>query len=311
MSPSHPHLEDIQRWMLSAITGPHEIASETETSSTPGQSNVSSESIEELIQPSEQCTAEERLNVYRHAYTARLIECLESEFPALMHLAGEEAFRSFAAEYLQKHPPSSPNLNQLGRLFPSFLAASRQSAGDLEGDDQGWARFLIEVATLERIYSEVFDGPGEERTPSTFHEQLRQLSPDSWAELRLETAPSLRMFRFEFPVHEYLTAIRQNQNPEIPAPQTTWLIVNRRDFVVRRKAVPETAWRVLRGLQRRLPMSVALEQALHETTEEEPTFLDQIAEWFQSWTAAGYFRNVIADSSPSAEEDDHSQGLNT
>lgn len=311
MDPTQPHLKGIQRWMLSAITNPHEITSGANSSAAPDQGNVSSQSIEEIIQPSQSCTAEERLSIYRHAYTARLVECLEAEFPALLHLTGEEAFRSFAAEYLQRHPPGSPNLNQLGRLFPAFLAESRRSTGDLEREEQGWARFLIEVATLERIYSEVFDGPGEERTPSTFHEQLRHLSPDSWADLRLETAPSLRMFRFEFPVHEYLTAIRQNQNPEIPEPQTTWLIVNRRDFVVRRKAVPETAWRVLRGLQRRLPMSAALEQALQETSEEEPTFLDQIAEWFQSWTTAGYFRNVLSDSSATPEDRDHSQGLNT
>jgi hypothetical protein len=293
MSGAHPPLDSVQRWMLSVITHPEGITSGVESPEAKRHLGVSPETIETVIQPSRACTALERLSVYGNAYTARLIECLEAEFPALLYLIGEESFRSFAAQYLQKHPPSSPNLNQLGRLFPAFLAESRRSVGDLDGDEQGWARFLIEVATLERIYAEVFDGPGEERVPSTFHEQLQQLSPDNWADLRLETAPSLRMVRFEFPVHEYLTAIRQNQNPEPPAPQTTWLIVHRRDFIVRRQAVPETAWRVLRGLQRGLPMSVALEQALQETSEEEPTFLDHIAEWFQSWTTAGYFRNVI------------------
>lgn len=109
---------------------------------------------------------------------------------------------------------TSYTLADLSTRFPQYLAQTR-SAGP-EGD---WPQFLIDLATLERTYSEVFDGPGCEGEPLLPAEALVAVPAERWADFRLEPAPCLRLLSLRFPVHEYALAVHRGEHPEIPAPQ--------------------------------------------------------------------------------------------
>ena len=100
-----------------------------------------------------------------------------------------------------------------------------------------WPDFLIDLATLEWTFAEVFDGPGVEGQPLLRPRRCKRSPPERFAEARLVPVPCLRLLTFRYPVNAYFTAARQAEggggvpHPD-PAPEYTAL--TRRDFIVRR-----------------------------------------------------------------------------
>ncbi len=222
-SASPPELARLQRWLQTAIVEP---ASEATTS-------TSADAVEDVVTASPTQSAAERLAIYQRSYLARLLECLHAVFPALRHALGEPLFDRFAADYLVRHPPASYTLARLAVDFPRYLAETRPDA-DLPPDERApWADFLVDLATLELAFQEVYDGEGlEEQAPPPVDEVVA-LPPRPLLATRFVPAPSLRLFAFGSPVHEYLTAVRRSEHPSPPQPRPTALAIARRDWRVR------------------------------------------------------------------------------
>lgn len=288
---STPKLEVIQRWMMSIITHPQGVVAGISSNPVREEMDVGLENIETVINPSQACSSIERLSVYGNAYLARLLECLEAEFPATQHAVGPDAFKAFAFGYLQQYPPTSYTLNMLGQFFPSYLAQSRPPC-ESSARVSLWTDFLIELAALERLYSEVFDGPGEERVSLLSTEMLRSIPAENWGEIRLITSASLRLFSASFPVHDYITSVRHGQEIPPPEPREIWLVVNRRNYIVRRQSVTQLQWRLLQVLQQQFPLGKAIEQTCSESDAPADELMLELGNWFQSWMVAGYFRGI-------------------
>jgi hypothetical protein len=163
--------------------------------------------------------ARDRLAVYANGYRMRLLECLRSEFSALQRLLGEPLFEGFALDYLRARPPTSYTLHELGARFPEHLARTRPDADSAQREP--WIDFMIDLARLERLIHEVYDGPGDERRP-----------PDA----PCAAARSLRLVRSSHAVHLYLTDQRHG-SAGISAPKSVYLAVLRRDYLVRLEAL--------------------------------------------------------------------------
>src|SRR5258707_1575006 len=159
---SGTELGQLQRWMQAAIMHPAGIAEGIASAEARSYIDVGPDEAERVVTRSRAMTALERLAIYAYAYSARLVECLSEEFPVLKHALGEEVFDAFAVEYLERYPSRSYTLFQLGVNFPRFLAETRPDREADEGVAAEWPDFLIDLATLERTFSEVFDGPGVE-----------------------------------------------------------------------------------------------------------------------------------------------------
>lgn len=285
-----PHLDVLQRWMMSVIRHPEGIEAGINSPEAQQEISVPPEQVGQVILPSVDCTSVQRLTVYGNAYFARLIECLEGEFPAVRFLVGKDAFAGFVLTYLKETPPSSYTLADLGRRFPDSLNANRppKEEGDTTPD---WADFLIEVARLERLYSEVFDGPGDEGTAKLSAEALLAIPQEQLLNIRLEVTPSLKLVHLQFPVHETITAVRKGKPLPSPIPQETFLAVHRREFVVRRTVIDKRQFILLQQLQQGTSLIDALSATIEEMGGESfsPTMLQT---WFRNWTAYGYFTNV-------------------
>ncbi|WP_322051525.1 DNA-binding domain-containing protein [Paraburkholderia bannensis] len=106
--------------------------------------------------------ANARLAIYADGYWARLIDCLESEFPALLRMLGSQLFRFFARAYLSQHPSRSPSLHTLGAQFAAFLLHSqrRPANGARKPPTQS---FALDLARLERAIAESGRAAGRER----------------------------------------------------------------------------------------------------------------------------------------------------
>jgi hypothetical protein len=291
-SPSPP-LDQLQRWMLSVITHPEGIAAGLNSPEARRQIDISSDAVESVISPSHALSSLQRLEIYGNAYYARLIECLAAEFPATRHLVGEEAFSGFVFEYLQRYPSTSYTLGELGAHFPQYLTEARPPR---EGDQADWADFLIDLVTLERTYSDVFDGPGEEGLPLLSADRLRAIPSEQWEQLRLVTASSLRLVELRFPVHEYASSVRGGSEPTIPPPAPTRLAINRRDYIVRRRTLEQLPFDILRRLLGRATLGEAIAQSVESLLHPPSDLAAQLEDWFRTWTAAGYFVDVEAGS---------------
>jgi hypothetical protein len=318
MTTPSPHLPVLQRWLLEVITHPQGIEAGVASDAAQGQIGIPLNQLDQIILPSRACSSVERLAVYGNAYFARLMECLREEFPAFHHAVGDDACGAFAFGYLQRHPPGSYTLSDLGRCFPAYLADSRPrdeehafasplsppncdpgneaavrgEGADHEGGGEkpSWMDFLIDLATLERTYSEVFDGPGEEGLPLLAAEQLQAIPPENWERITLETSASLRLLPLRFPAHEYITAVRHNQTAVVPEPAPTWLAVSRREYIVRRQPLTLVQFRLLRALQQKTPLAAAIEQGIANEDMSLDYLARNLQRWFRDWTAAGYFR---------------------
>jgi hypothetical protein len=296
-SPPQP-LDRLQRWMQRVITHPQGAAAGVNSAEARLHLDVWADDVADVISPSHALSSIQRLEIYGNAYYARLIECLAAEFPATQHLVGEEAFGGFVFEYLQQYPSTSDTLGDLGAKFPQYLAEARPPR---EVDQPDWADFLVDLATLERTYSDVFDGPGEERLDLLTADRLREFAPPQWDQLRLITASSLRLLKLRFPVQEYASAVRAGTDATIPPPAPTRLAISRRDYIVRRRTLDELPFDILQRLSGRQTLGEAIGRSIDRLGEPTADPAVQLEHWFRTWTAAGYFVDVELSACDSAD----------
>jgi hypothetical protein len=65
--------------------------------------------------------AQERVGVYVHAYSARLVEALENEFLTLRFAAGDETAAEMLRDYVVATPSAQRNVRWYGKDLPEFL----------------------------------------------------------------------------------------------------------------------------------------------------------------------------------------------
>lgn len=284
-------LKHIQRWMQTVITHPDGVVKGIHSAEARSEVDVTADQVEHVINRSRSQTSIERLRIYANAYYARLLECLREEYPALRHAVGDRVFDGFVFGYLQEHPSRSYTLARLGENFPGYLLETRPRDKGAEGEPT-WPDFLIDLARLERAYSEVFDGPGIEGLPLLSGDDLLAVPPERWADVRLVPADSLRLMTFRFPVHEYASAVRHQREARVPKPAETHLAITRREYVVRRVPLTAVQYTLLDALCQRQTLGVAIARAADAADTGVEDFAAELKRWFRAWTAAQFFRQV-------------------
>lgn len=101
----HPSLQETQESLTRYILGPE--------SSDPLACA--------LIRQSGAVRAEQRLEIYHHAYRARLIEALADTFSRTAHYVGADTFAQWASDFSTSMPPECTSLNRYGDVFAPFL----------------------------------------------------------------------------------------------------------------------------------------------------------------------------------------------
>jgi len=250
-----------------------------------GVVSTASEAVEQIITRSSSLSAYDRLAIYRHAYLARLQECLRLEFPVLLLTLGEELFALFTNAYLQQYPSRSYTLNRLGENFPRYLAESRPDAAAPEQARESWPDFIVELATLERAFAETFDGEGSEGQPLVDRDHLVALPLEALLRARFKTVAGFRIFSFRYPIAGYFNASRNNEKPDLPQPCRSYVALMRRDYVVRLHELTEIQYALLSGL--------SAGRTLNEIAEElDDDFIADARQWLGEWAAKGLFATV-------------------
>ncbi|WP_425041293.1 putative DNA-binding domain-containing protein [Primorskyibacter sp. S187A] len=129
-----------------------------------------------------------RYNVYRNNITASLSEALETGFPAIAKLLGEENFRGLARLYLRTHPPSSARMMLYGAAFGDFLDGFEPLAK---------YPYLGAVARLEFALRESYHAADHQ----PLDPNALAVAPEALMQMRLSLAPSVRLLSSPWPIH--------------------------------------------------------------------------------------------------------------
>jgi hypothetical protein len=283
-------LYQLQRWMQTVLMHPGGVEHGMTSAEAREIIDVEPAQAESVITRSQSLDALERLAIYNRAYFARLLECLRESYPVLAQTLGEDAFDSFAIDYLQRFPSRSYTLNHLGKYFPRYLAESRPSDEDTPAP--GWPDFVIDLARLEWTYGEVFDGPGIEGQPTLDIEALRAISAEQWPQTRVIPVPCLRLLELRYPVHRYYSAARRKQTVEVPEPGETLLAITRLNFVIRRFELSRPQFVLLEALTSGFPIGRAVGRAAESAGDDGAQFARLLRKWFRLWTAERLFLAV-------------------
>lgn len=130
-----------------------------------------------------------RFDVYRNNVTVSLIEAIETAFPILRKLVGDENFRHVARAFLRSHPPSSPLMMFYGDGMPEFLS---------EFEPTRHLGYLPDVARLELAMRRSYHAT--DTTPIA-RARLEALEPETLWRTYLILAPSTEVVRSIWPLH--------------------------------------------------------------------------------------------------------------
>jgi hypothetical protein len=257
-------LRALQTWFLSVLTHPGSDPEAVHAHADrvpPGQ-------LDRVLSHGPCLSNWERLHIYRHAYVARLVECLQDDFGAVANAVESERFEALCRKYIEQFPSRQPNLNVFGAQFPRFL----------RHQDAPWAEFASDLAQLEWALVEVVHEPCDDVLSAA---TLQGVGPEALPLLRFERNRASRFLQFTYPVNEYLGAWLQDRAPALPQPRPNSALVVRRGKRVTRLQLEERQGLILG----RLLAGACLLEAL-EGVQVTP---NELHSWFGTWTELGVF----------------------
>jgi hypothetical protein len=255
-----------QEWFAAVVSTP-------ETAAAP----VDCQSAARLVTPSKTLSSLERLEIYRRAYHARLIECLLDDYPVLQHALGDDGFEALCRVYIAVHPSSAPSLNYFGRHMAALCRARPLLLPD----------FAADLATLEWA---VVLGIHAPTAPALGFEDLSRVPPERWPGARFTVNPSLSILRLAYPVNEYLQRFRNGESADAPGAADSTVAVYRTGKSVWRLELEPAMVTLVQALAAGETLATSLERvqaSLADLSEEEAAAL--VSTCFRNSVSSGLF----------------------
>jgi hypothetical protein len=268
-----------QEWFARAVMTPESEASP-----------VGAAQAEAILTPGPKLGPLDRLEIYRRAYHARLIECLLDDYPAVAAALGEAGFDELCRRYVANHPSTDPNLNAFGRHMESLCRAEAGRDSASTSEVRGPRSFIAELAALEWAIVEVIHAASADPLTMT---GLGEIPASRWADARLVATPAFRLLRSQYPVNRYFQAFREGKDPAAPEPEASAVVVYRSGPTIWRMDLSEAAFDLLHALTAGQTLAASLEgasRALSGVDESEAA--ERVGRWFRDWVSSGLFSGV-------------------
>lgn len=279
-------VKSLQRLMTAALMRPLTSASRLQGRWTDGRSMRAVAAS--FIKPNDRLTSFERLEIYARCYWFRLLDCLYEDCPGLRAALGEKKFMRLAEAYLVKYPSRSFSLRNLPSRLEKFIRAEPRLTAP-------HTALAVDLARFEWAQTVAFDGPS---APLLAPERLAEANP---ARLRLGLQPYLSLLALDYPVDDFVIAVKKdgtlrtdasntpNAPPRaaklrrvpLPKPGRVYVAVHRHDNMLYYKRLEPAADRILRALRagRTVAQSVAAVRGIAP---------EQIQNWFKNWAELGW-----------------------
>lgn len=216
--------------------------------------------------------ATQRLEIYRHAYHARLHESLATTHERTHRLIGESAFARACDAYVLGHQSSSPNLGDYGSDFANSLAVSLGDA------------VAAEVARIDWHVARAFVAPDASCLDAA---ALAALDATAWEALRLRPHPAVALITLEWNAVAIWHALDRDVQPPEPArlERPTAHVFWRQALVSRFRSLDEAEAALLGGILngRRFIDTCA------DATAQHPDLDARLPGLLAAWLADGLF----------------------
>jgi hypothetical protein len=216
-TPTPPELAALQRAVAGLVRAPEGVrAALAEAGDREGRG------LGTWIRGDPRLGAVERLEIYAHAWFARLHEALGQDYEALAELVGPDGFHDLVKAYGIAHPSRHPSLRWAGAHLADYL----EGDGAAEPFRARWP-WAADLARLEWAISEAFDAAD---VALLTRADLAVRPAGAWADLALRLAPATRLVRVAWPVGEVRAQAAGARCAARPAaPRASVLCVWRRD----------------------------------------------------------------------------------
>ena len=170
------------------------------------------------------------LDIYAHAYGARLREALHSDHAVLAQYLGTERWLRTCNDYIAAHPSRHRSLRHFGDALPRFLRRHPSHKPHPR---------IAELAAFERALLDSFDAA--DATAATW-DALVALPESAWPGLRVRLHPSLQRQATQTNCVQVWMAAQAGE--ELPkrdlAPKFDWAIWRDSEQVTRFRSLPDT-----------------------------------------------------------------------
>jgi Putative DNA-binding domain len=133
------------------------------------------------------------LQTYQANATASALRSMQTAYPVIAQLIGDDAFEHLARDFWAQHPPTHGDLAQWGKELPVFIASISQ----LEAEP-----YLSDVATVEWALHTAATAADQTMHLASFS-LLSEQDPDA---ITLQFAPGTALIQSNYPIASLLTA---------------------------------------------------------------------------------------------------------
>ncbi|CUJ11477.1 HvfC/BufC N-terminal domain-containing protein [Cognatishimia activa] len=158
-----------------------------------------------------------RFSVYRNNVAVSLTEALETGFPVIAKLLGEENFKPIAGVFLRQSPPPLPVMMHYGAAFPEFL----RNFPPLKN-----LGYLGDVAEVELALRRSYHAEDATGVPG---DALAKIAPEALPNVTLTLAPSMNVVRSHWPIYD-IWAFNTYENHPKPEARAQNVVVMRPEF---------------------------------------------------------------------------------
>lgn len=288
-------LADLQRAVWGLVSQP--LTADNRMRPRTRDGRATSAAVGEIIKPNDRLTSFERLEIYNRMYWFRVLDSLYEDCPGLRAVLGDARFIRLAEAYLIRHPSRSHTLRNLPSRLEQFIRAEPK-----------WTKphtaLCLDLARFEWAQVEVYDGAAR---PLFTADDLRGTNP---TKLRLDLQPYLQLLELDYPVDEFLiaikkreallrgdasnapTGVRTEKDSRVPLPKRApcAVAVHRSGGRIFFKRLEPAACRVLLALRAGQTLERALAAGIPPRTKASGAEIAaQVQGWFASWMQLGWF----------------------
>ena len=132
----------------------------------------------------------ERLNIYRNNTFITLTDALESTFPVVQKLVGDDFFNYMAGEYIKTSPPIAGPLNEYGDNFSCFIEEFKPASS---------LSYLSDIARLEWLLNVSYHSAN---LPPLYIKDLSSFTELQLPKLKFHFHPSCKLLSSNHPVDQ-------------------------------------------------------------------------------------------------------------
>ena len=289
-------LADFQRAMWKLISRPLTPANRMPRRWHDGRPTA--ELAAQIAKPNDRLTSFERLEIYSRMYWFRVLDSLYEDCPGLRAALGQPRFMKLIEAYLVKYPSRSFTLRDLPSRLARFIREEPQ-----------WTKphtsLCYDLAGFEWARIKVFDSAA---LPVFTVDDLLDAEP---AKLQLNLQPYLQLLQLDYPVDDFILAVKQRDelsrseasNTTIaagprkksdrkltrPKLERTHVAVHRMNGTIYFKRLDPVAYRILHAIQRGKTLEQALTAGIPAAKNSGEDWAAKIQGWFRTWMELGWF----------------------